>query len=139
MEYVWVLGIVFGLVGLVLISLGVSYYQAKKAYYASLEQLKGDPDNPDLREQTLNLGRRFADAAMFLHSKGWPVILLDEAALANDISAACARAGTRVTVESDYRNQSIEERLIRLDDLRAKGFIREDEYETRRRQILSEA
>ena len=67
-------------------------------------------------------------AAKFLYSRGWPVILLDEAALANDISAACARAGTRVIVESDHRSQSIEERLIRLDELRAKGLIHEDEY-----------
>lgn len=119
--------------------LGIAYYQAKKAYYSSLEQLKSEPHNPDLRQQTLTLGRKFADAAKSLHSIGWKdAIMLDEAAFSNDINAACARAGSRVTIEADASKGTPESRLAMIDELRGKGLITDPEYQSRRKQILDE-
>jgi hypothetical protein len=129
---------VVALVGLVLIILSISYFQAKKAYYARLEELKNYPHSPNLREQAVRLGRKFARAAAFLHSRGWPVILLNEAAIANDVNAACARAGSEVTIKSDDRRISVEHRLGKLEDLKARGIITEQEYKSRRQQILDE-
>lgn len=117
----------------------IAYFRGKKAYYASLEQLKIDPHNPELREQVLNLGRKWANTARGLHSMGFKdVIVLDEVAMLNDINAACARAGSKVTIEADGRKPSIEERLKQLDDLRAKRLITEEEFRSRREQILKD-
>ncbi len=108
--------------------------QAKQAYIESLGKLKCDPHNPELREQTLALGRSYANNARKL--KG--VALFDEVALMNDINAACARAGSKVMIEVDKRKPSVEKRLAKLEDLRSKQIISEQEYQLRRQQILDE-
>ena len=46
--------------------------EAKQAYLESLEKLKRDPENPDLREQTLALGRGPMPARVSPASMRWP-------------------------------------------------------------------
>ena len=58
--------------------------KAKKDYQESLQRLKRDPNDPDLREKTLELGRYYSN--LIRDSKGHS--LFDEVALMNDINAA---------------------------------------------------
>ena len=130
--------IVFVSIVVVAVALGVGQLialnHAKQAYLESLGELRLDPHNPDLRETCLALGREYAKAARKM--KG--IALFDEVALMNDINAACARAGSRVTIEEDSRRPSVEDRLAKLEDLMSKGMISEQEYESRRQRILDE-
>ncbi len=118
-----------------------AYQQARQAYVDSLEELKRDPQNPDLREQTLALGRQYSARADVCLQSGPPisgVTGFDEVALMNDINAACARAGGRVAGREEGPQPSLEARLAKLDELRSKQLITEQEYQTRRLQILQE-
>jgi hypothetical protein len=82
------------LVLIVGIGVAVAIYEAKArdrariAYQDALARLKRDPANPDLREETLYLGRAYSNLTR--SRKG--VTLFDEVALSNDINAACAGA-----------------------------------------------
>ena len=110
---------------------------AKVAYQTSLAQLKRNPTSADLRQRTLELGRIYSNLTR--DKKG--VTIFDEIALMNDINAACAGA-TSVsspprTVAAQPR-QTIEERLARLSELKAKGLIDDAEYDARRQKILDE-
>jgi Tfp pilus assembly protein PilE len=109
--------------------------KARAAYEQSLEQLKRDPANPDLRQETLRLGRHYA--SLVRNSRG--VALFDEVALSNDINAACAGAAQqRSALPAARSSGSVESRLIQLSDLRAKGLIDDAELAQRRREILSD-
>ena len=61
----------------------------------------------------------------------------DEIALMNDINAACARAESKVATGENAK-PSIEVRLAKLDELRSRQLITEQEYQSRRMQILEE-
>ena len=98
---------------------------ARAAYLRSLSELKASPRNSDLRQQTLGLGRRYAQLSR--DAKAVPV--LDEAALMHDIEAASAAAAVTAT-------SGPEERLRALNDLKAKGLIDDAEYAKRRNEIL---
>lgn len=98
-----------------------------KAYQESLERLKGDPNNPELRQLALQLGRVYSNLTR--DKKG--VTVYDEVALKNDIDAACAGV---VSVQ----NRSIEDRLAKLQQLHAAGHISDDEYHRRRQSILED-
>src|SRR5436305_12048994 len=56
------------------------------SYRQSLEVLKQQPNNPELRQKTLEWGRYYSNLTR--DNKG--VTIYDEVALANDINAACA-------------------------------------------------
>jgi hypothetical protein len=56
--------------------------QARQDYWKSLDELKADPHNPDLRQRVLLLGRCYSQMA----GQG----IFGEVQLANDISAAVA-------------------------------------------------
>jgi hypothetical protein len=64
------------------------------------------------------------------------VTVFDEIALSNDINAATASAS--VVAPAPAAAPSVEERLKRLDELRAKGVVNEQEYAERRQKILEE-
>jgi Short C-terminal domain len=100
---------------------------AQRAYKESLAKLKSDPNNPALRQRVLRLGRAYS----MLTRDDKNVTIYDEAALKNDIDAACAGA---VSVQ----NRSIEERLAKLQRLLQDGHISEEEYSRRRQRILDE-
>ncbi len=106
---------------------------AKNGYFASLRSLKANPTNPDLRERTLELGRKYSNLTR--NKSG--VTVYDEVALSNDINAACAGAATLVG-NTSASSQTIESRLQKLAELKSKGLIDEQEYAARRTKILDE-
>jgi len=106
------------------------------AYQAALAMLKQDPANPDLRGQTLALGRAYCEVARSQQSKG-SVTLFDEVALSNDINAACAGAGATKAPEATAP-KSAETRLQELAALRERGTISEEEYRAARAKVLGE-
>ncbi|HKP45447.1 MAG TPA: SHOCT domain-containing protein [Pyrinomonadaceae bacterium] len=108
--------------------------EAHRAYQDSLSRLKSDPANPNLRQQTLQLGRVYSNLTR--NRRG--VTVFDEVALMNDINAACAGASSAQTGPLNSSTPSIEERLSRLSDLRARGLIDDEEYRLRRQQIINE-
>lgn len=107
--------------------------EAREAYQRSLTNLKADPQNADLRQQTLALGRAYSN--LMRDKKGQTVF--DEIALMNDINAACAGASQRTL---DARTappvNDIEARLQKLLSLKERNLIDEDEFSTRRKEIL---
>lgn len=113
------------------------YEAAQKAYREHLERLKQEPANHELRDKALALGRHFAARAehCFLNGIGG-VERFDEAALGNDIAAACARSAA--SSEASNAKPTLEERLAKLDELRSKNLITDQEHQSRRAQILQE-
>ena len=65
---------------------------AKVAYQRSLGDLRSDPTNTQLREQTLRLGRHYSNLGR--NSQGETIF--DEMAIMNDIGAAVGSAATLV-------------------------------------------
>ncbi len=61
---------------------------ARIRYEKALSNLKANPSNADLREETLELGRRFS----FLTRQGQGLTVFDEVALMNDINATSANS-----------------------------------------------
>jgi hypothetical protein len=106
--------------------------QAQQAYETSLLRLREKPDDPGLRHQALRCGRLYA--AWTRHKQGTGVTLFDEVALANDIQAACAAAAVQ---RPPSAGEGVEERLQRLQQLRQKGLISDQEYETKRGEVLA--
>lgn len=107
---------------------------AKSNYKESLETLKNNPANADLRQKTLKLGRVYSN--LMRNSKGNTVF--DEVALMNDINAACA--ATHQLIESQnstYMQASIEDRLRNLLSLKEMGLIDEDEFIRRKQEIIA--
>ncbi|VAW43335.1 hypothetical protein MNBD_CHLOROFLEXI01-3014 [hydrothermal vent metagenome] len=89
--------------------------EARKNYERSLEQLKTSPDDANLRQKTLLLGREFARAAR----EGGKETLFDEMALMNDINAvavavAVAVAGGASPKRIEEKSKSASERLEEL-------------------------
>lgn len=108
--------------------------KAREAYERSLANLKADPRNADLRQQTLALGRAYSN--LMRDKKGRSVF--DEVALMNDINAACGGASARtldVHVAATPLND-IEARLQKLLSLKERNLIDDDEYSNRRKEIL---
>ena len=103
---------------------------ARAAYDESLAQLRLDPMNAMLRQQSLERGR-----AWVTKGKGG-VYAVDELSLANEINAACA--GATALPPQTETHASIEERLRQLDALKASGTISETEYTESRTRILGE-
>ncbi len=115
---------------------------AREAYFAALADLKADPINSELRERALWLGRKYS--AVTRKKQGSGVTVYDEVAISNDIGAACAAAagrspkvpkGRAAVVEGDA---SVEARLQKVESLRERGLITEEEYLARRERILDE-
>ncbi len=109
---------------------------ARVAYHTSLAQLKQNPTNADLRQKTLELGRIYSNLTR--DKKG--VTVFDEVALMNDINAACAGATfvSNPSSSTSEPRQTMEERLARLTELKAKELIDEAEYNARRQKIIDE-
>ena len=101
---------------------------ARDAYHGSLAKLKAAPNNADLKQRTLDLGRAYAN----LTREQKRATIYDEMALMNDINAATAGAGAPSAIGT------IEARLKRLDGLKASGAITDAEHAARRQNILEE-
>jgi hypothetical protein len=106
--------------------------RAREAYEASIEQLKGNPTNATLRQQSLALGRAYS--SLTRDKKG--VTIFDEVALMNDINAACA--GATVVSRTEPEVNSIESRLKKLAELKNSNLISEQEFLDKRNSILAE-
>ncbi len=104
---------------------------ARLAYQGSLGKLKASPTDPNVKEQTLALGRAYADLTR--NRKG--VTVFDEMALMNDINAATAAATAQA---APAQTSTGEQRLVQLADLKARGVISDAEYVAQRTKILSE-
>lgn len=106
---------------------------AEQSYRAKLQSLRCDPNNPDLREKTLELGRAYSN--MMRNNKGHTIF--DEMALMNDINAACARAtvgqysvgNVAVTNPIHLRGKSVAQEIEKLGQLFMQGAITAEEYE----------
>jgi hypothetical protein len=112
------------------------YSNKENDYFHSLSALKNDPNNPEIKQQTLKKGREFSAFSRQYQGQNKAVTIFDEMALMNDINAACASA---TVVSSKTENSlSIEERLAKLSELQQKSLISEQEYNEKRQKILDE-
>jgi hypothetical protein len=134
--------IMLAVVGAFALAIAVYFYnlsqtnkQLRRAfanYRQSLELLKQQPNNPELRQRALELGRYYSNLTR--DNRG--VTVYDEVALANDINAACAGGGH--AARDSTATRPIEERLDQLKALFEKGVIGEQEYSERRGKLLDE-
>ena len=104
---------------------------ALQSYQDLLRQLRQSPTDPQLKQKTLEAGRNYS--AWTRRGKG--VTVFDELALSNDIAAACAAAASIVPAAPTL---TLEQRLERLQGLKQKGLISDQEYNAKRSQILAE-
>jgi hypothetical protein len=108
---------------------------AHTAYQKALTKLREKPADAFYRQQALDAGRAYSS----LTREGKGVTIFDEVALSNDINAAAAGAAVAsVKASAPAPPSSIQERLKRLDDLKANGAITDQEYAARRQSILGE-
>jgi Short C-terminal domain len=141
MDTFWILLIGVVVIGL-LVSLGKNQKadEAKKAYQASLTDLKSDPTNAGLRQATLELGRTYSN----LTRNGRGVALFDEVALMNDLNAAAggtmaiAHPTMPAVVSEAAGAGSVEARLEQLSRLKERGLIDDAEFRERRASILGD-
>jgi Short C-terminal domain len=104
--------------------------QAWSDYSDSLESLKLNPSNAQLNQKALALGRDFRDAVESqFGNKTYP-----ETYIMNDINAACAG----ISNPQSTNQESIETRLAKLNSLKEKGLINDQEFHEKRQQILTE-
>lgn len=104
--------------------------QALPLYEQALTALKADPTNADLKQRALSVGRAYS----FLTRQS-NITIYDEMAVMNDIAAATAGASAPTPAPN---RETIEARLTRLSDLRAKGLVSDHEWNERRQKILDE-
>lgn len=103
-------------------------------YRQSLELLKQQPNNPELRQKTLEWGRYYSS----LTRDNKRVTVYDEVALANDMNAACAGGIHAANDTEATAIRPIEQRLDQLKTLLDKGVISQQEYSERRTKLLNE-
>ena len=106
--------------------------EAQKKYQQSLLELKSQPGNADLRQETLALGRVYSN--LIRDKKG--NTLFDEVALMNDINAACA--ATQQAISTQPVSGDLEARLRKLQDLKDKGLIDEIDYTKRKDELMEQ-
>lgn len=106
--------------------------EAKSNYENSLSQLKSSPDNADLRQKTLALGRSYAEAAR----EGGKATLFDEMALMNDINAVAG--GATVKHPEQKITKSASERLSELQKMKEQGLISDAEFNAKKTAILND-
>lgn len=112
------------------------FVATKNNYLNALNALTFHPTDANLKQQTLDLGRKFATLTRQYQGVD-AVTIFDEVALMNDINAACAGA-TVVSGKETVNNPTVEERLAKLSKLKEKNLINKEEYKARRHKILDE-
>jgi gas vesicle protein len=108
---------------------------AEDIYKNSLEVLKNNPSDANLKQNCLQFGREVADLCRRYQGISG-VTIFDEIALMNDINAACASAPSLSTKREI--SQTLEVRLAKLSELKEKNLLSEQEYNERRQKILDE-
>lgn len=130
-----ILAIIFGFYIYGLILQAQSIESAKCKYLESLAELKLNPTNADIKQETLELGRSYFNLAR----QGNGRTIFDEVALMNDINAASMSNGGHTDQQPTNLTAStkgIVERLNTLSQLKEKGLLDNIEYEKRRSEIL---
>jgi hypothetical protein len=131
--------VIFGaVVGVIVVVLVVAWGVSRKSgaesqYREALEALKQDPNNPDLRQRALDLGRAYS--AAMRDNKGYTAV--DETSVMNDINAAAAHATvgrrdvTKVEVVRSVpvRSHSVAQEIEGLGQLFLQGAITAEEFE----------
>jgi hypothetical protein len=129
-----------GLIGAIFIGIsqGKALENARQKYVASLTQLAANPTSAQQRQATLGLGRTYSNLTR--NKKGTTVF--DEVALMNDINAACGGTTALATASAQSNltsvSVSIEERLVKLQNLLDQSLISQSEYGARRQQIIDD-
>jgi hypothetical protein len=100
--------------------------QCGPEYHEALERLRRDPTNPDLRQQALEKGRRCKELLKYLPQR------YTEAALRNDIEAACAGA----TAARGQSAESTADEIEKLGKLFLRGVITAEEFERGKAMFL---
>ena len=104
-------------------------------YNMALDNLRTEPNDSNKRETALRLGREYADLV-----RKDKRTMFDEVALMNDLNAIQPTTPKEATDVKKHpvATDSTEQRLTKLEDLRSKGLLTEDEYQNRRSAILDE-
>jgi hypothetical protein len=127
---IWiVVGVVLGV--LYAIGKSANTKNAKKAYEDALEQLKQSPTDPNLRQKTLQLGRKYSNLTR--NSKG--VTIFDEMALKNDIDAACARAAEVAAIHASKPVSAAAE-IRKLTELLEESILTPEEWQSAKAQLV---
>jgi len=108
--------------------------EAQRRYQQALARLKTDPENVILRQQALVHGRSYFN--ILRYNKG--VSASDEVALMNDINAVSVTAQQAMPNVHVDQIENLEVRLGKLQDLRVKGLIDEDDYAKKKAEIMSQ-
>jgi hypothetical protein len=98
---------------------------AERDYAKALEEFRSNPTDATLRARVLAAGR-----TVYGMRRGGAVTVYDEMALSNELAAAASGAPMRPAP------QSVEQRLERLEALREKGLVSDEEYAKKRQEIL---
>ncbi len=127
----------------------------KKKYEESLQALKNDPTNADLRQETLRLGRVYSN--WMRNKKGRTIF--DEVAIMNDINAVCASTHTIIQKlvpppnkkEEENKPQTTEQQkptpilnpqhfiadeIKKLADLHSSGILTLEEFQQQKAKLL---
>jgi hypothetical protein len=111
---------------------------AKGLYEENLNLLKTSPADPQLRQQALASGRRYAERLR----NGGGVGLFDEVALMNDLNAASAGANMIATAispsETTLQKHDVCAKFSQLNQLRESQLISEDEFHSMRAVLLKD-
>lgn len=106
--------------------------RAREAYLTSLQDLKRDPTNADLKQETLRLGRYYASVS----ENG-----ISELSIFNDINSVCTEINTTQENQKTINvspTKSLEDRLKSLNDLHVRELITTSEYNEQRQRILED-
>lgn len=109
---------------------------AQEEYQKAIQKLKKDPTNSAFREDALRKGRHYSHLTR--NSQG--VTIYDEVAIKNDLDAATAGATLAMQTIAPVTTPSTppEERLKKLDELKSKGLLTDQEHANRRAAIIDE-
>ncbi len=112
--------------------------EAEKAYKASLLELSKSPGKSDLKLATVMLGRKYSELSRGKDGK----TTFSEKALMNEVNIASSQAAANSdpvasgAVEQSPSESQIHQRLRNLNELRQQDLISEDEYQSRRAEII---
>ena len=102
----------------------------KENYRSALARYRNDPPDQGLRQVALEAGRQYSQSTRNSYGNAY----FDEAAIRNDLDVIAEAA----PIKAEPLKTTIEGRLQTLEGLFTKGFITEDEYQSRRSAILDE-
>lgn len=129
--------LLFAVIGFLLYRKQGARYKKKadifKKYQQSLSRLRNNPNDAELKQRTITLGRTYSNLTRNKNGD----IAFDEMALMNEINAACANAQP-IQFQNSTTKSTVQERLLQLQQLKEQNLLSDNEYNARRQQILNE-